>query len=262
MAELPLNQILCGDCVDVLESFPDESVDMILTSPPYGDLRQYMGFTLVFEELARELVCVLKEGGVLVWVVGDKTSNGTESGESFRQALFFMGLGLNLHDTMIYHKKTPPLTHDRYEQEFEYMFILSKGKPKTFNPLLVDKKYQDIRLKNQFTRNKTNEHDIGFRSDKKQKIKGNVWEYAVGGGKSTLDKIAFQHPAIFPEKLAEDHILSWSNVGDVVLDPMAGSGTTLKMAQKHNRHFIGIEISPEYVEIAHNRLNRNQLTLP
>ena len=164
---------------------------------------------------------------------------------------------------MIYRKKKPPLTHNRYEQEFDYMFVFSKGKPKTFNPIMIDKLYMDKRTNKAFGRNNTNEHDMGFSSKKTKKIKGNVWEYLVGGGKTTKDKIAFNHPAIFPEKLAEDHILSWSNEGDVVLDPFMGSGTTAKMAILNNRNYIGFEISKEYCDIATERINavKAQMTI-
>ncbi len=249
------NTIICGNCIDVMKQMPDNCIDLTITSPPYDNLRNYNSYTFDFNAIARELYRVTKQGGIVVWVIGGATVNGSESGTSFRQALYFKGIGFNLHDTMIYKKKTPPLTHKRYEQEFEYMFVFVKGKIKTFNPITVDKKYMDKRINKAFTRNKTNEHDLGFSSSKTTCIKGNVWEYLVGGGKSTKDKIAFQHPAIFPEQLAEDHIISWSNENDLIFDPMCGSGTTLKMAKLLNRKYIGIDISKEYCEIAQQRID-------
>lgn len=242
------------DCVDGMKLLPNECIDLTVTSPPYDNLRTYKGFTWDFESVAKELYRVTKQGGVVVWVVGDATIKGSETGTSFRQALYFMECGFNLHDTMIYRKKKPPLTHNRYEQEFDYMFVFSKGKPKTFNPIMIDKLYMDKRTNKAFGRNNTNEHDMGFSSKKTKKIKGNVWEYLVGGGKTTKDKIAFNHPAIFPEKLAEDHIISWSNPGDIVFDPFVGSGTTAKMALLNGRNYIGIDISEEYCEIARKRI--------
>ena len=242
------------DCVEGMKLLPNECIDLTVTSPPYDNLRKYEGFEWDFEATAKELYRVTKKGGVVVWVVGDATINGSETGTSFKQALYFKEIGFRLHDTMIYQKKTPPLTHKRYEQEFEYMFVFVKGKIKTFNPILIDKAYMDKRTNKAFGRNPTNEHDMGFSSNKTQKIKGNVWEYLVGGGKSTKDKIAFKHPAIFPEKLAQDHIISWSNEGDIVLDPFMGSGTTAKMALLNNRNFIGFEISEEYCKIAEKRI--------
>jgi DNA modification methylase len=253
-----LNQIICGDNVAVMRQMPDRCIDLTVTSPPYDNLRTYNGFSFNFEEVAQELYRITKDGGVVVWVVGDATIKGSETGTSFRQALYFKEVGFNLHDTMIYQKKKPPLTHNRYEQEFDYMFVFSKGKPKTFNPIMIDKLYMDKRTNKAFGRNNTNEHDMGFSSKKTKKIKGNVWEYLVGGGKTTKDKIAFDHPAIFPDQLAEDHIISWSNKGDVVFDPMCGSGTTCKMAKQLDRNFIGIDISEEYCEIARRRVEQAQ----
>ena len=182
-----------------------------------------------------------KQGGVVVWVVGDATINGSESGTSFRQALYFKEIGFNLHDTMIYKRWSGPLTHNRYEQEFEYMFIFSKGKPKTFNPIMVNSKWYGIdsdRTGQKYIIH--NEINRKLRSGKNRnnikptRISGNVWEIK----NSSQCGERYGHPAPFPEKLAEDHILSWSNEGDTVLDPMAGSGTTLKMAKKNNRDYI------------------------
>ena len=259
---LPINEIICGDCLDVMSGFPDECIDLTVTSPPYDNLRKYQGYTFDFEGIAHELYRITKPGGVVVWVVGDATINGSETGTSFRQALYFKDeVGFNLHDTMIYRKKTPPLTHKRYEQEFEYMFVLAKNSIKTFNAIKINKLYMDTRKNKAFGRNKTNEHDMGFSSSKTKKIKGNVWEYAVGGNKTTTDIISHQHPAIFPEQLAGDHILSWSNPGDIVLDPMVGSGTTCKMAALNNRNYIGIDISEEYCEIARERIKTHTAQL-
>jgi site-specific DNA-methyltransferase (adenine-specific) len=253
---LDLNKIYNYESVTFMREFvPDNFVDLTVTSPPYDDLRNYNGYIFNFEAVANELYRITKDGGVVVWVVGDKTKDGSETGTSFKQALYFKEIGFKLHDTMIYQKKSPPLTHKRYEQEFEYMFVFVKGKLKTFNPIMIPKKYMDKRSNKAFGRNQDNNHDMGFSSDKTERIKGNVWEYLVGGGKSTKDKIAFKHPAIFPEQLAADHILSWSNEGDLVFDPMCGSGTTCKMALLNNRKYIGVEISKEYCEIINERLH-------
>lgn len=244
-----MNKIIHGDCLIEMQKIPDKSIDMILTSPPYDNLRDYKGYTFNFEGIAKEIYRVLKDGGVCVWVVGDTTEFFCESLTSFKQALYFNSIGFNLLDTMIYYKQNyapayPTLR--RYANQFEYMFVFSKGKPKTFNPIQKNK-----------VRNK--EEKVAYRQKdgsmvRKLKLKGrdtkdasNVWEYPVGG--NTLN-----HPAVFPEKLAEDHILSWSNEGDIILDPMAGSGTTLKMAKKNNRNYIGIEISEEYIDIIKSRL--------
>jgi len=258
-----MNTIYTGNCVTVMKGFPDNWIDLTVTSPPYDNLRTYKGYEFDFESVAKQLYRVTKEGGVVVWVVGDATVNGSETGTSFRQALFFMECGLNLHDTMIYMSHKPPLTHNRYEQAFEYMFVFSKGKVKTFNPLLKKNLHsgQNALRNGKWASGQDNSairQREGFKKIKDYSIKNNVWFYRTGGGQSTKDKIAFNHPAIFPEQLAEDHILSWSNEGDIVLDPMCGSGTTLKMAKKNKRNYIGIEISEDYVEIAEKRLALTQ----
>lgn len=254
-----LNRVIHGDCSEIMQYIPSASVDLTVTSPPYDNLRDYNGYSFPFEKIAKELYRVTKQGGVVVWVVGDKTNKGTESGTSFKQALFFKEIGFNLHDTMIYAKKNyVPLTHNRYEQQFEYMFVFSKGKPKTFNPIKEPTKEagRASRLRHRLDGNEVKDGNGKGKPIKAEKIKPNIWFYGVGKGVSTTDKIAFKHPAIFPEKLAEDHILSWSNVGDTVLDCFCGSGTTLKMAYANNRNFIGIDYSAEYVALSQERLKK------
>lgn len=250
-----MNELICGDNIQVLKELNDNYVDLTVTSPPYDTLRDYNGYSFDFEGVAKELFRVTKDGGVIVWIVNDSTKNGTESGTSFKQALYFKDIGFKLHDTMIWHKNSPPLTHKRYEQHFEYMFIFVKGKIKTFNPIMVDKLYVDNRTHTTIRRLKDGSNDMGFRGKNKTKISGNVWRIPVGGGINTKDKIAYKHPATFPEKLVRDHIISWSNEGDLILDPFVGSGTTCKMAKQLGRNYIGIDISQEYIDIAKERLN-------
>ena len=241
-----------GDCLEVMKGIDDKSIDLTVTSPPYDNLRTYKGYTFNFKEIAKELYRITKDGGVVVWVVGDATIKGSETGTSFKQALYFKEIGFNLHDTMIYQKLNyPPLTHNRYEQCFEYMFVLSKGKPKVFKPTMVETKHKG-RIPSGTFYHKSSQNTPTKANNNKTvnefKIKQNIFDYVVGGKKDG-------HPAPFPEKLAEDHILSWSNEGDIVFDPMAGSGTTLKMAKKNNRNFIGCEISQEYCDIIKERVN-------
>ena len=241
-----MNRLIQGDCLAVMKSMPTNSVDLTVTSPPYDNLRDYNGYTFDFEGIAKELFRITKEGGIVVWIVGDATIKGSETGTSFKQALYFKEIGFRLHDTMIYAKQNPvPYHHNRYNPQFEFMFILSKGKPKTFNAIQEPTKgfktgkyrYPDGSLK-----------EANTPIIKATKMLNNIWFYVVG------EKSNFNHPASFPEKLAEDHILSWSNECDTVLDPMCGSGTTLKMAKKNNRNFIGIEISKEYCDIIKQRI--------
>lgn len=240
-----------------MRDMQSDSIDLTVTSPPYDNLRTYNGFTFDFEGIARELYRVTKPGGVVVWVVGDATVKGSETGTSFRQALYFKDVcGFNLHDTMIYRREGPPLTHNRYEQKFEFMFVLSKGRPSTFNGLRVAAKYAGASRASVTMRQDSD--SLGDRCARghvaETRLKGNVWEFGVGFNKSATDSLAYRHPAIFPELLAADHIASWSNPGDVVLDPFLGSGTTGKMAVQMGRQFIGIEISGEYLAIASERI--------
>lgn len=251
---IPLNEIICGDAVLVMKKIPNNSIDLVVTSPPYDELRNYNGYKFNFEDIANGLFRVIKKGGVVVWVVGDKINKGNKSLTSFRQALFFQEIGFNVHDVMIYKKKnTPFMRSNAYTNCYEFMFVLSKGSPKTFNPL----KTKTIRHGQEML--PFNKKADGINKKIKGELKSektltNIWEYAVGFGGSTSDNIAFKHTAIFPEKLARDHILSWTNPGDVVFDPMCGSGTTCKIAAINKRYYIGCDISKEYVELTKERL--------
>jgi site-specific DNA-methyltransferase (adenine-specific) len=249
-----LGTLFNGDCLEVMDGLIKEGikVDLTVTSPPYDNLRTYGG-TLAWNEtiwkgVIERLYKITKEGGVVVWVVGDATVKGSETGTSFKQALYFKECGFNLHDTMIYSKtgmKNP--SNNRYHQTFEYMFIFSKGKLKTFNPI-KDRKNKYVGIHG-------GEHSLR----EEYGMRFNVWKYANGGNNSSKDKIAFSHPAVFPEQLANDHILSWSNENDIVFDPFMGSGTIGKVALNLDRIFYGIEISKEYYEIAKKRLGQKKL---
>lgn len=254
---IELNKCYNEGAEEFLAKLPDNFVDLTLCSPPYSKLRSYNGFTLDFEVIAKQLFRITKTGGVVVWVVNDQTTKGSESGTSFKQALYFKDCGFNLHDTMLYAKENYiPLTHNRYEQQFEYMFCFSKGKPKTFNPIMRDNKYAgNKRSGGGFRHNGhdiTEKHTTGIIAD--QSIHSNIFYYTVGFNQTSKDKITFKHSAAFPEKLAEDQIISWTNPQELVLDCFAGSGTTLKMAKLNNRDYLGCEISSEYCEIVEERL--------
>ncbi|MFA5937200.1 MAG: site-specific DNA-methyltransferase [Candidatus Paceibacterota bacterium] len=250
--------IYCDDCVAAMATLPAESVDLTVTSPPYDNLRKYNGYSFDFESIAKQLYRVTKQGGVVAWVVGDATINGSETGTSFRQALYFKEIGFNLHDAMIYEKAGTGASGSNYAywQCFEYMFVFGKGKPSTINRIA------DVRNKNcgavvpgRFREggNKEPNH-----STKEFGTRTNIWCYSVGFA-NTSDRLG--HPAPFPEQLANDHILSWSNSGDTVLDPMCGSGTTLKMALLNNRKAIGIDISEEYCALSAVRCLKAQASI-
>jgi site-specific DNA-methyltransferase (adenine-specific) len=237
-----------------MQKMPAEVVDLTVTSPPYDSLRDYKGYSFPFEEIATGLLRVTKPGGVVVWVVGDKILRGNRSMTSFRQALYFQDLGFNVHDVMIYKKKnTPFMRSNAYTNCYEFMFVFSKGSPNTYNPI------KEPSVRHGIEKMPSNKGSDGVNRKvvsrlNPEKVRNNIWEYAVGLGGTTRDKIAFQHPAVFPEKLAADHIVSWTNPGDLVFDPMAGSGTTLKVAKSLGRKFFGCDISESYVQIAKERI--------
>ena len=260
---MEINKIYNENCLDTMAKMPDNFIDLTVTSPPYDGLRTYNGYSFPFEDIAKELYRVTKIGGVVVWVVGDETKNGSESGTSFKQALYFMECGFNLHDTMFYGKRNyMPSNQNRYCQQVEYCFVLSKGSPKTFNPITDKSVHAGKILKRTQSKNfesASNRARQNITND--EKVIGNYWEFDVGTNCTTKDSIAFNHPAIFPELLAYNHILSWSNENDLVYDCFMGSGTTAKAAISANRNWIGSEISKEYCQIIEQRLEplRNNL---
>jgi site-specific DNA-methyltransferase (adenine-specific) len=264
-----LNKVLHGNSVDIMKNIPDNSIDLTVTSPPYDTLRSYNNkitdkifddyYSFPFVEMAQELYRITKEGGIVVWVVNDQVIDGGETGTSFRQALKFQEIGFKIYDTMIYHKNGAAYHETgRYDQVFEYMFIFLKGKRPNIVNLIKDKPNKWAGSKT-FGTPSTRQKDGSIKQMKEGFTVGeygtryNVW-YIVNGKGFGGDKLSYYHPASFPESLAEDHILSWSNEGDVILDPMCGSGTTLKMAKMNNRNFIGIDINEIYVTLSEQRI--------
>lgn len=249
------NQIYLGDSSEILQNIPSNSIDLVVTSLPYDNLRKYNGIGDTwnhekFKKIAYELYRVLKTGGVIVWIVNDKTEKGSETGTSFKQALFFMEIGFNLNDTMIWEKTNPmpAVKQPRYNQSFEYMFVFSKGFPKTFNPIMVPCKCAGKDY-NSTCKNMGGENGRTYKSFKinKEKVKSNIWKIAVAQNKTS-------HPAVFPLELAIEHINSWSNENDIVLDPFLGSGTTIIAAKMLNRKYIGIEMNEEYYNLSMERI--------
>ena len=254
-------KLINGNSIEELAKLPDNFVQCTVTSPPYDNLRTYGSLSDwnfdAFKKIANELYRVTAPGGVVVWVVGDATFDGSETGSSFRQALYFQEIGFLIHDTMIYEKNSSAYpaqpTGNRYTQIFEYMFVFSKGKPTHYH-LLCDKenKYAGASSWGNVSHYDTDGNLVSD-TNAVHKVpdsspRNNIWKYSVGFNDKT------DHPAVFPEQLAEDHILSWSNEGDIILDPFMGSGTTGKMALKNNRKFIGIELNPDYFNICEQRV--------
>ena len=254
-----LDTVQLGDNVTVLSTLPAECIDLVVTSPPYDDLRTYGGHSWDFAGVASELTRVLKPGGVIVWVVADATVNGSETGTSMRQAIRFMELGMKLHDTMIWEKTGSGCMGSPYcyAQNYEFMFVLAKGKAKTAN-MICDR--ENV-IKSGSV--KVNGVNGGIKKDGTYDTK--IIERKPFGKRTNIWRIQpaqkTGHPAAYPMELATDHIRSWSNPGDVVLDPFAGSGTTLKAAKELNRHWLGIEINSDYVEICKARLSQDALSL-
>ena len=249
--------IIHGDCIEEMSKMDANSIDLTVTSPPYDNLRTYEGSLQwhegIWKQVLEGLYRVTKEGGVVVWVVNDATIKGSETCTSFKQAIYAKEIGFNLHDTMIWEKPNPiPTQHTRYQQSFEYMFVLSKDKNKQFNPIRIKTKCNGVKVKKH--RAKVNGHQYnedGFYTVSKDKIKGNIWKFSNVKNKS-------KHKAVFPEQLAHDHILSWSNEGDTVFDPFLGSGTTGVASIKLNRNFIGIEKVKQYFDLSNERINNVQ----
>jgi len=254
-----IDEILNEDCLETMARMPDNFIDLTVTSPPYDNLRTYNGFEFDWHTVIEELYRVTKEGGVVVWVVGDATIKGSESGTSFRQALYFKEIGFNLHDTMIWKKQTFTDTGSlrvRYGGVFEYMFVFSKGKAKTFNPLKDRENKTSGRVKSGTVRQPDGTTKPISSKGKTYPRFGqrfNVWDI-----NTEVSNLKRKHPAQFPEQLAHDHIVSWSNEGDIVYDPFMGSGTTAKVAKQIDRHYIGSEISEEYCKIAEKRLKQSE----
>ena len=239
----------CGDCLEIMKNIPDNSIDLVVTSPPYDDLRDYNS-EINFTEIIKQLYRVVKDGGVVVWNVNDRIKNGSKTLTSFKQAILFNDNGFNVNDVMIWEKTNPmpQVKQPRYNQVFEYMFVFSKGKPKTFNPIMVDCKSAGINYNStckQITKNNKRIKKNFIVNNKK--IDSNIWKFAVAQNKT-------KHPAVFPLELPLRHIKTWSNEGDVVLDPFMGSGTTGIACKQLNRNFIGIELDEKYFEIAKKRI--------
>ena len=254
--------IYCADCRDILPLLRDKSIDLVMASPPYDDLRTYGGYSLDILGMPRLLLPIMLDGACCVWIVGDQVINGSETGSSFRQALAFLDSGFSLHDTMIYAKDAFRFPESgRYLQQFEYMFVFSNGKPKTFNP--INQKHKNNYVKGKYMAQRQRDGTLVGKvySSSNDFQLGNIWFYDVGYMKSSKIDYVFEHPAIFPELLADDHINSWSNPNDLILDPFLGSGTTAYCAKKLGRKCIGIEIEEKYCEIAKKRLSQSVMRL-
>lgn len=243
---MQINTIYNENCLDTMAKMPDSFIDLTVTSPPYDNLRTYNGYSFDFEAIAKELYRITKPDGIIVWVIGDATIAGSETGTSFRQALYFKELGFKLHDTMIYEKNSPAYpaskNSNRYTQIFEYMFIFAKGS--VLKQLICDKPNKWAGHKDFSGKLKNPVPDFSPRN--------NIWRYVTSFN-------GVKHPAPFPEQLAYDHVVSWSKQGQLVYDPFMGSGTTAVVAKQLGRDYIGSEISEEYCAVIEERLKKLML---
>ncbi len=253
---MELNKLYCIDNISGMKQIQDNSINLTVTSPPYDKLRNYNGYSFDFENVAKQLFRVTKDGGVIVWIVGDATINGSETLSSFKQAIYFQSLGFNIHNTMIWDKGTFTAVGalvNRYAPVFEYMFIISKGYPKTFNSIKDRENKSFGRKKHGTFRQKDGTTKPLFNIGKNILEFGqrfNIWQ--IPAEKSNSKRL---HPAMFPENLIKDHIISWSNENDIIFDPFVGSGTTCKAAKDLNRRYLGFDISQEYIDIANLRIS-------
>ena len=257
-----MNTLYRGDCLEVMKKLPSDSINLTVTSPPYDNLREYNGNINQwdfekFKQIADELYRITSPNGIVVWIVNDATIEYSETGTSFKQALYFKECGFNLHDTMIWQKISPYQHKNRYIQSFEYMFVFSKGKRKTAN-LICDRKNKWAGTQIHGTERQANGNTKQLSTVQKSKsvkeygARFNIWDIPPEKSNKT------GHPAVFPEKLVSDHIKTWSNEGDVVLDPFMGSGTTGVACNNLNRQFIGIEIDETYFQTAEKRIKQTQ----
>jgi DNA modification methylase len=277
-------KLIHGDCVEKMKGIPANSIDMVMTSPPYDNLRAYgkdfAGWgEHIWKPVLDGIFRVLKDGGVCVWVVNDATINGSETGTSFKQALYWMEIGGKLHDTMIWRKINPFNfgSNNAYIQSFEYMFVFSKGKPKTLNfiydraNITYEEEEKTDKFENlQFEGFECEEKILNKNKAKRTSRRGDFMEYSniewemnkLGKRHNVWDiksstKVG-THTATFPLELPTDHIKTWSNEGDIVLDPFMGSGTTGVACVNLNREFIGIELDENYFKIAEDRIHEYQ----
>ena len=261
--------VYLGDCAEILPRLGVQA-DLILTSPPYDNLRDYGGSGFDFDTVADACIAALSPGGVLVWIVSDETVDGSETGTSFRQALGLMERGLRLHDTMIYERMLPRYikTERRYPNAFEFMFVFANGRPNIFNPI---KDRPNAHAGTSLRRTAQFRHPDGQRSETNTHYgkplevathgkRSNVWRFLTGSPHSAPDySDAHKHPAIFPLALAKDHIRTWTEEGGLVLDPMAGSGTALRAAKDLGRRYIGVEVHEPYLDLIRARLAQGVL---
>lgn len=251
-------RLLTGDACEILPTIRESSVDLTVFSPPYDGLRDYKGKpSFDMAVLGREILRVTKEGGVCCMVIQDATKNGAKSLTSFRTACLFADLGWRLFECCIYSRAGVPGAWwtKRFRVDHEYIFIFTRGDglPRRFDKtsLMVESKYAGITAGG--TKRTTKGDFVAIKKTviSPLKCRGTIWHYAASN--TERNKTKSEHPATYPDSLARDIISCFSKEGDLVLDPMMGSGTTGIASVNMGRRFLGIEISVQYMEIAKRR---------
>lgn len=284
-----INSILCGDSLNTLKNIPSAAVDCIVTSPPYYGQRDYaMDGQLGGEDTPKEYVekladlfdeCkrVLKESGTLWLNLGDKYLDGNLLGMPWRVALALQDRGWILRNDIIWHKPNamPHSAKNRLTTDHEYIFFFTKkGANYFYDQDAIREEHVTFSEKSKMKGGKNHFGKNGG-TPEKGKNAGNSnlhdgrWDQAFhpnGRNKRTvwnipLSKFRDAHFAVFPEKLIEPCILAGCPTGGIVLDPFFGSGTTGVVASKLSRKYVGLELNPEYVEIAKKRLSNLQIDL-
>jgi site-specific DNA-methyltransferase (adenine-specific) len=260
VGELELNKIYCMDCLEGMRKLPDDSIDLVVTSPPYDNLRTYKGFSVDLHSTGKEAYRVLKDGGIAVMVIQDQTKAFAKTLTSFRLIIDWCdNIGFRLFETIIYRKygTEGAWWKARFRVDHEYMPIFLKGKkPQYFNKklLMVPSKHGGEILTGSGNRRTTGETTKTVtRPINPTKCRGTIWDYLMAGDKDPLKR---KHPAPFPDQIPIDFITCFCPPKGIVLDPFIGSGSTAVAAKKLGRHYIGFEITPEYCEIAEQRTKR------
>ncbi len=253
------NRIINADCIKATARLPANSIDLVMFSPPYDGIRDYKkGWIFDFPALGKNLYRLVKDGGVCAVVINDGTQDFAKSLTSFRLVLNWCDTaGWRLFETCIYQRDGNPGAwwKRRFRVDHEYIFLFLKGKkPKTFDkePLMVPSKHAGRIYSGTDRLTSGKFKKIDHKPVKRMKCRGTVWKYPTSNTEGNRTKL--QHPATYPDPLAQDIIQCFSEPGDTVLDPMCGSGTTCVMAMKMKRQYMGIDINEEYCQIARKRL--------
>lgn len=258
--KLALNKIHHFDAVVGLRLLPADCIDLTLTSPPYDWIRDYNGTfdpaKFPFVRIAEELYRITAPGGVVLWITRDQQQDCCESGTSAKQMLYFKNIGFNVQ-TMIVDSISARHRRYCYGMPPQFCFVLSKGRPKAFHPIRDKPNTEPGRIKSWSARNR----DGRIRKGKPKEIpkygrRSHIWLYPTGFGLVSDDPLPRNAPAPMVETVAGDLMLSYSNPGDLILDPMAGLGTTGKVAVKLNRQFIGFERVRKYCDVANDRVRQ------